>query len=147
MTNCHQLYNFFLRLHFLNKLRVTIYPRYSFLSLYDRGLSCQNCLTAEEDENLDLRSIPRGSEMEIYLDNNPPILLHDGQPMHFNSYIDLSICSQRNATDFTWSVNKSLYSSDHYPQVIEFMLPQHIAGISSQQTGPPSKIHWTYHKY
>ena len=39
------------------------------------------------------------------------------------SAMDLSICSQINATDFTWSVSNFLYSSDHYPQVIAPISP------------------------
>ena len=62
-----------------------------------------------------------GNLVEQLLDANDIILMNDGRPTRYDVYhnsssaIDLSICSSSIALDYSWSVNKNLYGSDHWP--------------------------------
>ena len=57
-------------------------------------------------------------------------LLNDGSPTHYHlqtnteSCIDLTLISPDAIMDLTWSVSEDLYSSDHYPIIIESTIQQ-----------------------
>ncbi len=71
----------------------------------------------------------RGVAIETFLSNTDTVLLNTGESTHFHMYtgntsaIDLTLCSPSLASQLKWSVSSSLYSSDHYPQRIELLLP------------------------
>ncbi len=76
----------------------------------------------------DAKINPRGRELEHFIDTNQLLLLNTGIPTHFNSFtgnssaIDLTICSPAIGHILDWHISASLYSSDHYPQIIELKL-------------------------
>ena len=52
------------------------------------------------------------------------LLLNSGEPTFETSHgtythLDLTICSQNLAPDFTWNVHFENYASDHYPVIID----------------------------
>ncbi len=61
---------------------------------------------------------------EIF-DNQNLTLMNDGSKTHFNAYnasfscIDLSLCDPVSAPLLTWKALKELYSSDHFPIIID----------------------------
>ena len=68
----------------------------------------------------------RGRLIENSIINNPISVLNNGEPTHYhiqtNSYstIDLSLSSSCIADNFDYSIDDSLWSSDHYPIKIEW---------------------------
>ncbi len=71
---------------------------------------------------------PRGIEIERFLNSSPTVLLNTGTATHFNCYtgtsssIDLTISSDSIGHILHWSSSNTLYSSDHYPQIIQMQL-------------------------
>ena len=81
----------------------------------------------------DTVTTPRGRIIESLLAEGDCGILNDGTPTHFHaatssfSSIDLSICSPLALPDFTWSVARDLYGSDHFPVLLTLQDPSPIA--------------------
>lgn len=81
----------------------------------------------------------RGMEIESFVENSDITLLNNDSPTHFNVYtgntsaIDLSFYNPTLTHQITWSVNENLYSSDHFPQVLEISINPSIPVIAPQQ--------------
>lgn len=71
----------------------------------------------------------RGEIIESFLANTDNLLLNTGSATRFNSYngsssaIDLTISSHSMFSRLEWAIEPTLYSSDHYPQIISLLSP------------------------
>ena len=71
----------------------------------------------------------RGRKIEDVVSGNNLIFLNENQPTHRNStsltdsIIDLTVASPSLKQDFRWSVLESLLGSDHFPVLLETILP------------------------
>jgi len=81
----------------------------------------------------------RGMEIESFMETADVTLLNNGSPTHFNVYtgntsaIDLSFCSPNLTHLITWSTHENLYSSDHFPQIMEILIVPTIPMILPQR--------------
>jgi len=90
----------------------------------------------------------KGRIFEELIINNPQIsLLNDNNPTHYhiqtNSYsvIDLSLCSADILLEFTYSISRSSYSSDHFPIILNINTPTIIA--ATPERFKTTKANWT----
>lgn len=94
----------------------------------------------------------RGDVIESFLTSTNNILLNSGLSTRFNSYngtstaIDLTISSCSLFPRLSWTISPSLYSSDHYPQIINLL-----SFSEGHKTLPPkwhfTRANWDYYRH